>query len=152
MNIMLHIVNVVTLVGMVALALGLYGSWHAWYAYTSRRWPKTAGRLIYSGVYSAAGAPPVHAPSVRYTYAVNGITYESTRLRFGGTNPFSHRLAISEVTTEIDPVNPAVYFDPNNPRRACLITGPNEWTVVGPVFALLLGTAMCALGVYAPIR
>jgi hypothetical protein len=108
------------------------------------------GRFLFSGIYSYEGAPPGYRASVRYQYSVNGVVYESTRIRFGGPNPFSYHMVASEISrVEQKPGVVQVFYDARNPARACLITGPNEWTWVAPIILLSVGVAMFFLALSA---
>src|SRR5438132_1698505 len=144
-----YILNVVSLVGLTIVLGGVYSSWHAWFAFASRRWPSVPGRVLRSGVEAFEGIPPVYRAYIRYQYTVDGVTLESTRLRFGAVNCFSHLMVTSElaragaVTGDV-----RVHYDTQNPKRACLTTGPNEWTLSLPIILLLSGAAVLALGIY----
>lgn len=77
------------------------------------------------------------------------MTYESTRVRFGGVNPFSYRMTASELVAAGSASGEVhVFYDIHNPERACLITGPNEWTLPLPILLLLFGTGVLALGAF----
>jgi len=128
-----------------------YGSWCAWFAVASRRWPFVAGKLLLAGVYEMDGIPPVYAAHVRYQYDVNGVSYEATRLRFGGPNPFSRMLTGAEIPSHPASGDVRVYYDPRNPRRSCLVPGPNEGTFAIPVFLFMLGSGLLAAGLYAAV-
>ncbi|MBX5462525.1 MAG: DUF3592 domain-containing protein [Steroidobacteraceae bacterium] len=147
---MLHMLNVVSLVGLTMVLLGLYASWQAWYAFASRGWPSVPGRVLLAGVYGFDGAPPAYKAHIRYRYNVNGVTYESTRVRFGGVNPFSYRMTASELVAAGSASGEVhVFYDIHNLKRACLITGPNEWTLPLPILLLLFGTGVLALGIFS---
>jgi hypothetical protein len=147
-NLMLSMINIVSAFGFAAVLGSVYASWHAWFAFASRRWPIVPGRVLLAGIYSMDGLPAVHAPHVRYQYTVGGITYESTRLRFGAGNPFSHESARSDIRPEFMSGALRVHYDARNPKRACLIPGPNEWTLALPVGLLIVGVVALAAGVY----
>jgi hypothetical protein len=141
-------INIISAFGLAAVLGSAYASWHAWFAFASRRWPTVPGRVLLAGVYNMDGLPPVHAPHVRYQYAVDGITYESTRLRFGGGSPFSHESARSDIRSGFSSGDLRVYYDARNPKRACLIPGPNEWTLALPILLLIIGGVALTAGVY----
>ena len=132
-------VLVVLSVGLIAVWGGAYSAWQAWYAFASRRWPTVPGRIILAGVELANGFPNGFWPRVRYQYSVNGVAFESTRLRFGGGNPFSAEDASSELRPEIMAGRAPVHYDPRDPRRSCLISGPNEFTLAVPAIMFVLG-------------
>ena len=136
----------VRLIGLAMIALGVYVSWNAWFAFASRRWPSVSGRLLFAGVYGYDGVPPGFRASVRYQYSVGGITYESTRVRFGGVNPFSHHMVASELSgIGQSSGSVQVFYDPRHPRRACLVTGANEWTLLLPIVLLSVGVGIAFL-------
>lgn len=126
---------------------GIYTSWDAWLAFASRRWPSIPGKLHLAGTYSHDSVPPVYRPVVRYQYRVGGVDFESTRIRFGGWNPFSSHLATSELPVVGRPLQ--VFYDPHNRRRACLRTGLNEWTLSLPILLFLGGVIFLAFGVHS---
>jgi hypothetical protein len=132
-------VLVVSSLGLVALVAGIYSAWQAWYAFASCRWPAVPGRVLMAGVEVANGFPSGFWPRVRYQYIVNGITFESTRLRFGGGNPFSAADAASDLRPEILACRASVYYDPHHPKRSCLIPGSNEFTLALPAIMFVLG-------------
>jgi hypothetical protein len=100
-------------------------------------------------VDAAEGIPPAYRAYIRYQYCVDGVTYESTRLRFGGVNPFSYLMASSELARSGAFAGEVkVYYDTHAPGRACLITGANEWTLLLPIVLLVFGAAMLVLGVW----
>lgn len=140
--------NIVSLFGAVTLVGGLYLCWQAWFAFASRFWPTTQGRVLTGGLYSAPGFPPAYSAQVHYEYSINGIRYESKRLRFGGVNPFSYRAAESELTVMIRTGKLSVHYDPARPERSCLIIGSNEWTIAAPAILLIFGALVLAIGVY----
>jgi hypothetical protein len=73
----------------------------------------------------ADDGPP---PGTRYSYTVNGVTYESKRWRFGSFMPMTRRNVEQSLATQIKPIDPLVFYDPHNPGRSCLVPGPNRKT------------------------
>jgi hypothetical protein len=86
-------------------------------------------------------------PGARYSYTVNGVTYESTRWRFGSFMSMSHRDVDQAMSTEIKPINPVVFYDPHKHSRSCLVAGPNEMTLVGPIVGSVLVVALLVFGI-----
>lgn len=44
--------------------------------------------------------------------------------------------------TQIKPINPVVFYDPRKPDRSCLVAGPTEMTLVGPIVGSVLVVAL----------
>ena len=121
------------------LGLALYAARLAWFAGASRRWPTTSGRMLYSAIVQADGAKPSRA-YVHYSYVVDGVVYDSKRLRFGlfpqGDSYEFGRLHSRGALR--------VYYDPRKPSRACLLTGMNQLTFVVPFLLLILSLVFMA--------
>ena len=145
---MWHALNDTTLGGLVWLALVPFAWREAWLAYASRGWPTTAARLHYIGQAVPRMSDDGALPGARYSYTVNGVTYESKRWRFGSFMSLSRRQVEQSLATEIDPINPLVFYDPHNPGRSCLVPGPNEMTLVGPIVASILAVGLLVFGMF----
>jgi len=133
---------VVLSLALLALGVGLYSAWEAWHAVRSRHWPAVVGRIVLAGVEGVDAPPTGFRPRVRYQYTVNGTTYESTRLRFGGVNPWSVEAVRAEMRGEILAGTAPIYYDPRDPKRSCLTPGCNEWTLAVPAMFLVMGIAL----------
>ncbi len=145
---MWHLLNNATFVGLLLLALAPFAWREAWFAYASRGWPTTAARLHYIGLAAPSMADDGPLPGTRYSYTVNGVTYESKRWRFGSFMPMTRRDVERSLATEIKPIGPLVFYDPHNPGRSCLVPGPNEMTLVGPIVASILATGLLVFGMF----
>jgi hypothetical protein len=88
-------------------------------------------------------AQALHA---RYSYAVNGMVYESTRWRFG-LGPGGNMHAVTLASTEIKPVDPVVFYDPKKPSRSCLVVGIDETTLATAIIASVIGGTALAAGI-----
>src|SRR6186713_3133388 len=120
-------INGIGILGFGLLALALYVARVARFAFASLRWPTAPGRMVYSHVDQAEGhgAASIH---VHYSYAVDGVTYESKRLRFGFYPPSNYAASLSELSRLQSSGILRVYYDPKKPSRSCLLTGVNELT------------------------
>jgi Protein of unknown function (DUF3592) len=137
--------------GLLAVGGSIYGAWNAWYAYVSRSWPSVPGRLIAGGLYVAPGIPQGYGTRIHYSYTVEGSAYECRRLRFGSANPFSELLARSDLMSAVSRSPLVVYYDPRKPYRACLLPGPNEFTLAIPILVGLIGAGLLLLVVIAKV-
>src|SRR5262245_15707850 len=134
----------IQIVSLGLLALAVYTARLAWFAWASRRWPTAPGRMLYSGVYAARSDSPT-GTYVHYSYVVDGVAYESKRLRFGLFPPGEYHRALSQLTTLQRPGQLRVFYDPRNPSRACLLTGMNELTFALPFLLLILSMVFMAV-------
>jgi hypothetical protein len=112
------------LVGFVALGFGL---WNARRSLRAGMWPTVRGRLTDVSLKenSSGGSEggPTFGVSVRYTYAVDGVTYEGSRLAFGYLSS-SGRAAHDLIIQKLELANSVlVRYDPANPAVSCLSFG-----------------------------
>jgi hypothetical protein len=100
--------------------------------------------MLYSAVYPVAresgGRTHVH-----YSYVVDGVAYESKRLRFGFFPPRDYQMMLSELTRLHRTGKLQVFYDPKKPSRACLLTGINELTFALPFLLLILSMVFMAV-------
>jgi hypothetical protein len=85
----------------------------------SLQWLSVPGTVVFSQWvnYATAGEPPSSAPEVKYTYVVNGQTWQSSRVKFGG-------VARQKILDKYPNGNPVqVFFDPQQPSNAVLEPG-----------------------------
>lgn len=76
----------------------------------------------------------------------NRMTYESTRWRFGvGLSGNMH--AITLASAEIKPIDPVVFYDPNEPSRSCLVVGIDETTLAIAIIASVVGVTALVTGI-----
>jgi hypothetical protein len=132
-------INPTAVFGLLLLA-GAGIAWrNVWFAYTSRGWPTTPARIDYLGLSRGGKRGDKYRLVARYSYAVDGTTYESTRWRFG-LAPGGDMHAVSlAASTEIKPVDPVVFYDPNNPSRSCLVAGVDETTLTLAIIGYTVG-------------
>jgi Protein of unknown function (DUF3592) len=126
------------------LVLAIYTARLAWFASASRRWPTTSGRMLYSAIHRAKGDLPT-GTLVHYSYVVDGVAYESKRLRFGLFPPGQYSAALSELNRLQRLGKVQVFYDPRRPSRACLLTGINELTFAMPFLLLILSIVFMAV-------
>jgi hypothetical protein len=126
------------------LMLAIYAARLAWFAGASRRWPMATGRMLYSAVSPAKGDVS-KGTYVHYSYVVDGVAYESKRLRFGFFPPREYQAALSELSRLQRSGQVRVFYDPKKPARACLLTGMNELTFALPFLLLILSMVFMAV-------
>jgi hypothetical protein len=134
----------IQIVSLGLLGLAIYTARLAWFARASRTWPTAPGRMLYSAIYSAKGEIPT-GTYVHYSYVVDGVAYESKRLRFGFFPPGEYHIALSELSTLQRSGQLRVFYDPRKPSRACLLTGMNELTFALPFLLLILSLVFMAV-------
>ena len=143
---MWHWLNQPTFFGLLLLA-GAGVTWrNVWFAYASRSWPTTPARIDHLGLSRGGKYGDKYRLVARYSYAVNGVTYESTRWRFG-LSPGGDMHAVSLASAEIKPVGPVVFYDPNRPCRSCLVAGIDETTLAIAIIASVVGVTALVAGI-----
>jgi hypothetical protein len=131
------------IVSLGLLALAMYAARLAWFASASRSWPSAPGRMLYSAVSPARGDSS-KGTYVHYSYVVDGVAYESKRLRFGFFPPSDYHTALSKLNALQGNGKLRVFYDPKKPARACLLTGMNELTFALPFLLLILSLVFMA--------
>ncbi len=141
------------LIGIGALAAGLYLRWRA---AASRNWPSVMGRVVATQVRvevlpmeSTGDAYSRYYPEVEYEYTVDGHTYRSKRIRFGGL-PFVYSTDRGEIEAWLAeyPVGKKVqvYYNPQHPSEAVLEPGASPAAlillVVGGISLLALAAVL----------
>ena len=117
-----------------------------YFALKSKQWPTAIGKVIDAEiVLTPAVRGSYTSPLVGYEYEVRGVRYTSNRIDYSGRG--SSLGAWSGPTRDYlrrhregEPVT--VRYDPNEPKRAVLETGPT----VGNFLRLLIGFAVLGLG------
>jgi Protein of unknown function (DUF3592) len=133
----------IEVVSLGLLALAAYTARLAWFAWNSRKWPTVPGRMLYSAIYPGKGDIPT-GTHVHYSYVVDGVAYESKRLRFGLFPPGQYPMALAELTNLQRTGQLRVFYDPRKPSRACLLTGMNELTFAVPFLLLIVSMVFMA--------
>lgn len=139
---------------LLAAALILGGLYYAWLGLqlnrrlaASAQWPSVPGVIVHSEAkrrLTAPGAPirdsHMYHPLIRYRYEVGGQSYENDVVELGGRLRRTRRRMQQQVAQYPRGAEVAVYYDPRDPARACLLReGPGGWMkiVAGAVFAVL---------------
>lgn len=109
------------------------------------RWPTVAGTVVERDVVlSTVGAVSTpgsrYRARVRYTYVVDGVTYEGDKILAVGGFTGSREAMQREIDRFDGPVE--VRYNPENPAEACLKSVPSWWAIAafgGAALAILVG-------------
>lgn len=116
-------------------------------AWAMRRWPRTQGRVITAemrrGKKKSSDGSLLYDPVLRYSYAVGGRTFESTRFTHRAVSNAAN-LATQFITRQPKDAEVAVYYHPQNPAEAVVQPMPWRGAAVGAGLcaALLLAAAV----------
>ena len=106
-------------------------------------WPSVKGLVTTSVVKRGGGKNRVYSAKIRYTYSVHGFEFEGRRLALGGELDTSNRArAEARCAKYPEGSEPEVFYDPSNPKNACL-----ERVQEGKGFTLLIAGVLAAVGV-----
>ena len=106
-------------------------------------WPAVKGLVTTSVVKRSGGKNRVYRAKIRYTYSVAGFEFEGRRCALGGELDTSSRArAEARCARYPEGSEPDVYYDPSNPKDACL-----ERVQEGKGFTLLVAGVFAAVGV-----
>lgn len=107
------------LVACGVLGVGLLGAGVLTRAMGRRcaRWPSTDGLVLESRIDATSGAR--HRPVLRYTYTVEGETFESRRISYAGYSSDPGELS-ALIAPWPQGQRATVYYDPTFPGRAVL--------------------------------
>ena len=113
----------------------------------SRDWPTVEGRIIHSEVRRVGfGKKQRYRAEVRYTFDVDGRSYQGSRIRLGDTTGNSESAQRSLIADYQLGANVAVYYDPDSPQQSVLETGGWPWTMaIGPLILGGLGWVFFAV-------
>ena len=100
--------------------------------WTARSWPRVTGWI-------EPVENPIASPLIVYSYQVNGVTYKSDVVDFGGNKRTDFKLASGvTITGGVPGQSVEVFHDPANPAKACLYPGTRlGWLPL--VFAVFAG-------------
>ena len=105
-------------------------------------WPSVKGLVTTSVVKRSGGKNRVYRAKIRYTYSVAGFEFEGRRLALGGELDTSNRgRAEARCAKYPEGSEPDVYYDPSNPKDACL-----ERVQEGKGFTMLIAGVFAAVG------
>ena len=132
----------------------LYLQWTA--ADASGTWPKTTGTISTSSIThrETLGGGPHDAwtVDVKYTYSVEGKTYEGTAIHLGSFRSYSTEAEARAVQAAYpEGATTTVSYDPAAPASAVLEPGSSAATSSLELSALLLGLVL-ALGITVVIQ
>jgi len=122
-------------------------------ASASRNWPATTGKIIASGIEprrshsSSGGYSTSYYPVVQYQYQVEGRTYLSNRITFGGEVGYGWtNMAQKQVDHYPPGANVAVFYDPNDPAVAVLErtagTSSKIFSLIAIIILVILGVTV----------
>ncbi len=105
-------------------------------------WPSVKGLVTTSVVKRGGGKNRVYRAKIRYTYSVHGHEFTGRRYALGGELDTSNRArAEARCAKYPEGSEPEVYYDPSNPKDACL-----ERVQEGKGFTLLIAGVFAAVG------
>ena len=135
------------IIGTLLLLVGLGVVIHS--IRTSRKveaaqlWPSVKGLVTTSVVKRSGGKNRVYRAKIRYTYSVAGFEFAGRRYALGGELDTSNRArAEARCAKYPEGSEPEVYYDPSNPKDACL-----ERVQEGKGFTMLIAGVFAAVGV-----
>jgi hypothetical protein len=106
-------------------------------------WPSVKGLVTTSVVKRSGGKNRVYRAKIRYTYSVAGHEFTGRRYALGGELDTSNRArAEARCAKYPEGSEPEVYYDPSNPKDACL-----ERVQEGKGFTMLIAGVFAAVGV-----
>ena len=119
----------------------------------SRSWPKTQGTLVRSYVEewrSNRGGRSYNLVAI-YRYEVDGKPYENDRISFARQQQAGDRAIGEQELAKVAPSGKpcAVYYDPSDPKRSCLVPGSSLFYLVFLPFlslVFLLVGGVCTWG------
>lgn len=154
-------------VGGIATLIGLGGvlltGWYIQQDRASESWPEVMGLITTSRIGSSTSpsgnnkmgsSDTDYSVQLRYTYQVDGKTYERTRLRFGSTSHDERSDALKEQRQFPEGKKVAVYYDPEKPSRSVLVRGASgNWgQLIGLSICLLFGLALLILAIRSTMK
>ena len=111
-------------------------------------WPSVKGLVTTSVVKRSGGKNRVYSAKIRYTYSVHGFEFKGRRYALGGELDTSNRArAEARCAKYPEGSEPEVYYDPSNPKDACL-----ERVQEGKGFTMLIAGVFAAVGVAMLLR
>jgi hypothetical protein len=115
-----------------------HGVWAAWHSTQARKWPTVPGAVTHAAVETHRGSKnTTYDVNVKYTYAVDGVTYAGSRLAFGyvsGSDRERHE-KICQKLRGAESV--AVRYDPADPSSSVLSVGIHRSIRFRIVFAIV---------------
>ena len=110
-----------------------------WRGYSSRRWPRTTGQVIVSGVERAGfGISLFYVLKIRYEYNIAGRIYESDRYSFDPVASIYHKKIEQIVRKYPTGRRIFVYYDPTCPAISVIENG----TSINNYLKIFVGCAL----------
>ncbi len=114
------------MLGICFICLAFFGAYNAMRIYklakNSEHWPLTMGKVIdqHIDVASTRGGGLEYRPRIKYCYTVDGRTHVSSTIRNPPIDFNSRQEANKFVSKYQENSQIVVYYDPENPKFACL--------------------------------
>jgi hypothetical protein len=128
-----------------------YGLWNAWRSNQATTWPRVPATLTVLEVREVSDSDnTTYEVHVRYTYTVNEVVYEGSRLCFGywGSTERQEQDEIFQRLKEAKAVS--ARYHPANPSLSCLFCGLHGSTPI--LLAFALGWLLFVFGFHAVVR
>lgn len=153
-------------VGGIATLIGLGGilltGWYIQQDRASESWPEVMGLITISrigssttsGTNKTGRSDTDYSVELRFTYQVEGQTYEGRRLRFGSSNHDEYSDAKKEQQQYPEGKMVSVYYHPEKPGRSVLVRGTkgNWGQLIGLSICLLAGLTLLFLALRSTLR
>ena len=144
------------LVIMIGIGFTIWGAMVVMEARSAANWPTTEGTILISKfdrnfkTSSSGKGKWYYDVKIKYSYTVDGLEYESSRVDFKSANYHYKSEVIPSTIARRYPVDKKVkvYYNPENPGKAVLETKITFMTYIG----LLIGIFLIGLGVFLFMR
>ncbi len=144
------------LVIMIGIGFTIWGAMVVMEARSAANWPTTEGTILISKfdrnfkTSSSGKGKWYYDVKIKYSYTVDGLEYESSRVDFKSANYHYKSEVIPSTIARRYPVDKKVkvYYNPENPGKAVLETEITFMTYIG----LLIGIFLIGLGVVLFMR
>ena len=143
-------------IGLIGLGLLVFGLIQRRRGSSTRQWSTTTGTILAASLSQQSrrnqqGYHDVtYAPTVEYTYEVNGNSYRGDSLSSGWTVSYSLSMAQNKINQYQPGSQVKVYYNPNNPAEAVLEAKSASGNVFmiagGAILAIALAVGCCVLG------
>ena len=132
-----------TLLILVGVGVVIQSIWTSRKVEAAQLWPSVKGLVTTSVVRLSGGKNRVYRAKIKYTYSVAGHEFTGRRYALGGELDTSNSgRAEARCAKYPEGSEPEVYYDPSNPKDACL-----ERVQEGKGFTLLIAGVFAAIGV-----
>ena len=124
---------------LAGTALLLYSLSSVWTGYQSKSWPTAKGQILVRELRRSGDSALDKLPHIEYRYVVDGKSYQSQRIRFGGYSPDQGEG--EEVLEKFSSDEVTVCYSSTDHSQAVLEPGP-QW---GTNFFFILGSLVMML-------